>query len=158
MSFSVSMMLANFAQAQKGQGLMIVGAGWVVRDPVPSGSAAIAAIILAPREYLDRPIAARLELYDADGHQAEVTPLTEDGEDAGGPRPIQIEGNVTAGGLDDPNITIPLSIPLAVNLPPFRLPPGQEFRWQLFLDGETHPDWVLPFRTTPPEPSSQSSE
>lgn len=151
MPFPVAMMLAAFAQVQDG-GLTVVGAGWTVRDPEPAGTAAIGVMIAVPRELAGKAIETRLELHDAAGERVQVTPLSEDREEVGDPGEIQVEGEIVAEGLDDPAITIPLMVPLAVTLPPFRLPAGREFRWQLFLDGETRPEWALPFRTTPPEP------
>jgi hypothetical protein len=46
----------------------------------------------------------------------------------------------------------PLDAPMAINLPPLLLPPGQRFTWVLMLDGETHEDWQLAL-TTRPAPS-----
>jgi hypothetical protein len=161
MPISVAMMLGSFAHIQGGT-LAIMGAGWTVRDPDPIGSAAIGLVITVPREYSGKEINFRLDLLDDAGKRMLVTILPDDQGDAGEataadqameePSEIFVEGPVATVGLDDPSITIPLTITLAVNLPRFRLPPSKEFRWQLYLDGETQPDWALPFRTTPPEP------
>jgi hypothetical protein len=110
-------------------------------------------MLYVPREMLGKTISSRLALEEAvSGEEVAVAPLNEEGEPMGDPAEIEIRGDITLGGLNDPALTTPLVVPLAATLPPFRLPPEQEFRWQLYLDGETRPEWALAFRTTPPEP------
>jgi hypothetical protein len=152
MTISVAMILASVAQVQEGR-LVVVGGGWSVRDPEPEGAAGIGVVLYVPREMLGKTISTRLVLEDAaSGEEIAVVPLKEDGEPMGDPGGIEIHGDIEAVGLNDPTLTTPLVVPLTVTLPPFRLPPGQEFRWQLYLDGETRPEWALAFRTTPPAP------
>lgn len=152
MTISVAMILASVAQVEEGR-LIVVGGGWSVRDPDPGGSAAIGLMLYVPREMLGKTISTRLTLEDAvSGDEVTVVPLTAEGEPMGDPAGIQIQGNIVPAGLDDAELTTPLVVPLAATLPPFHLPPGQAFRWQLYLDEETRPEWALAFRTTPPEP------
>lgn len=151
MTISVAMILASVAQVQEGR-LVVVGGGWSVRDPEPAGTAAIGVMLYLPREMLGKTVSTRLALEDAASEEVAVVPLNEDGEPMGDPAGIEIHGDITPAGLKDPALTTPLVVPLTATLPPFRLPPGQEFRWQLYLDGETRPEWALAFRTTPPEP------
>lgn len=152
MTISVAMILASVAQVQEGR-LIVVGGGWSVRHPEPEGTAAIGLMLYVPREMLGKTISTRVVLEDAaSGEEVAVVPLKEDDEPMGDPAGIEIQGDITPTGLDDPALTSPLVVPLAATLPPFRLPPGQEFRWQLYLDEETRPEWGLAFRTTPPEP------
>lgn len=155
MSFIVAMVLGGVAQVQE-EGLLVVNGGWTVREPEPEGVAAIGLLIAVPRERGGKELDVRLSLLDhATGDEFPVIPIDEDGIEMGEPAAIRIEGSVLVEGLKDPRVTIPLMAKLAVTLPPFRLPPGREFRWQLYLDGETRPEWATHFRTTPPEPAQQ---
>ena len=63
-----------------------------------------------------------------------------------------VEVEFEAGGLEGANLTTPLTVPLGVNLPPFALARGSEYRWRAYVDGETRDSWTLPFRTTPQKP------
>lgn len=157
MLYPVVMTLANFAQVEGGA-LTAVGAGWTVRDPEAGKGSAVAIVLSVPRGLMGKPIDVRLELLDHSGESFKVVPLDEDEKELGEPGNLQIEGEFVADGLDDPSVTIPLTLPLAASLPPFRLPPGQEFHWQLYLNDETRPEWALWFRTTPPEPPASESQ
>jgi hypothetical protein len=146
MPIEADMMLANAAVMQNGA-LTIVGAGWVVRAPgaEAGGASAIALVIKVPR---DQPQGQqhqlRLELLDSDDEIVVVDPPN-------GPGPMIIESEFAPlQGVDDPNITIPLTASIGLNLPPFPLPRGQQYRWRVFVDGETRDAWTLPFRTSPP--------
>jgi hypothetical protein len=152
MPLSAAILLAGFAQAE-GDALNVIGGGWTVRDPEPVGSTAIGVLLYVPREHEGKEIETRLELlYDDTGEAVLVAfPDVDDNE-----RALVVEGSVTATGRKD--VKTPLTIVLAVNLPPFRLPPGKEFRWQLFLDDETRDEWAVYFRTTPPPGGSQSQQ
>jgi hypothetical protein len=144
MPLTAAILLGTIAQVD-GNNLTVIGAGWTVRDPEPGGGAAVGVMVYVPRELEGTEINARLELlYDSSGEPVLVEfPDMDEGE-----RPLVVDGSVEATGRRD--IKTPLAAPLAVNLPPFRLPPGEEFRWQLFLNDETRDDWSVRFRTTPP--------
>lgn len=151
MLISVALMLASVAQVQEGR-LIVIGGGWSVRDPEPAGGAAIGVMLYLPRTMLGKTISTRLALEGIEGEEVPVVPLGEDGEPLGEPAGLEVHGDFEVTGLEDPSLTTPLVMPLAVTLPLFDLPPGREFRWQLYLDEETRPEWAVGFRTTPPAP------
>jgi len=122
--------------------LSVLGAGWLVRPPEASGIAALGILISVPRDQ-QGPHMLRVELLDAEGSPVNL-------ELEGDARPLAFEDAVFASGRDDVDLPVPLSVPYAVTLPPFPLNPGQEYRWQLHIDGETQPEWCARFRTTPP--------
>lgn len=139
------MMLANAAITQNGA-LTIIGAGWIVRPPAAatSGPSAIALMLRLPRDELQEEHQVRLELLDANGQIVVVDPPD-------GPGPMVIESDVaTPQSAQNPAITIPLTVGIGFNLPPFPLPRSAQYRWRLFVDGETRDGWTLPFRTSPP--------
>jgi hypothetical protein len=132
------LMLGEFVRVSEGS-LTIVGAGWVVREPEPTGPAGIGIVVTVPRDQ-PGPHHLRLELLDAQGKTVEVAP----GD------PLVAEQEFTVSGLEDPTLTVPLTSCFAINVAPFPLPEASEFRWQLHLNGETREDWSLRFRTSPP--------
>lgn len=145
MPISVAMMLARFASTE-GDGLSLVGGGWIVRDPEPAGTAAIGINIYVPRSEAGIERQVRLELLDDSGKRVSVAR-------DGGHEELVVETTILPDGLRDRSIKTPLVTHLAVSLPPFPLEPGRDFQWRLYLDDETRGDWMLPFRTTPPEAS-----
>jgi hypothetical protein len=143
MPIEANLLLASFVAVQNAN-LIIVGAGWMVRAPsaAAGGPMAVAVLLQVPRDQFGGH-QVRLELLDNDGQIVTVDPPE-------GPGPMIFEDTVEAGGLDSPAVTVPVTVPFAINLPPVPLARGSEFRWRMYVDGETRPSWMLPFRTTPP--------
>ncbi len=142
------MMLASAVAAQNGT-LMILGAGWMVRPPAAAaaGPMAIACIVRIPRDQVGQH-QIRLELLDSNDEIVVINPPD-------GPGPMILETEFPTGGLERPDITVPVTATVGFNLPPFPLARGSQYRWRAFLDGETRESWTLPFRTTPPKAPSQ---
>jgi hypothetical protein len=144
MPIEADMMLAQVAGLQNGS-LMLLGAGWMVRPPgVIAGPVAIGLVIRVPRSEAGLQHQLRLELLDSDDEIVVVDPPN-------GPGPMIVEADFSAQGLQRDGLTIPLTVPIAINLPPFPLPRGREYRWRAYVDGQTQESWTLPFRTTPPK-------
>lgn len=143
------MLLADAVVLQPNGVLTIIGAGWMVRPPgVQAGTSAVAVFITVPRDELgDHQI--RLELLDSEDEIVVVEPPE-------GPGPLVFERDFRAQGLDDPRVTIPVTVSLGINCPPFALPRSSEYRWRVYVDGVTHESWSLPFRTSPPAPPRQT--
>lgn len=141
------MMLASAVASQNGA-LVIFGAGWMVRPPgaQAGGPVAIACVVRVPRDR-DGQHQLRLELLDSDDEIVVIDPPD-------GPGPMIFEAEFPTGGLERPDITVPVTAPIAFNLPPFPLARGSQYRWRAYVDGETRESWTLPFRTTPPKPPS----
>jgi hypothetical protein len=140
----VTLMLAQAAQAANGL-LNVLGAGWTVIGP--GTPFAIAGIIEMPWEAAGVQHRFMFELLDDQGKP--VVGQTPEGDE----EPVRI-----GGGFDlAPNPGIkkgtPLSMPIAINLPPPQLEAGARYEWRLEIDGETHEDWRLGFGT---QPESQS--
>jgi hypothetical protein len=146
MPITLSMVLAQSVVEQNGL-LTVLGGGWMVRAPgaVAGGPSALAFVLQVPRDQLDVQQQLRVELLDEDDEIIFVDPPA-------GPGPMIFESEFSARGVDDPRITIPVTVGLAINLPPFPLPRGREYRWRAFVNGETQDSWTLPFRTSPPQP------
>jgi hypothetical protein len=142
------MMLASAVASQNGA-LVIFGAGWMVRPPnaQAAGPSAVACVVRVPRDQAGEH-QLRLELLDSDDEIVVINPPD-------GPGPMIFEAQFPTGGLDRPDITVPVTAPVAFNLPPFPLARGSQFRWRAFVDGETRESWSLPFRTTPPKSPNQ---
>lgn len=143
----VAMMLADSAEIVDNR-LVVIGAGWMVRDPESGGPSALGITIAVPRKELGTH-KLRLELRDGSGALVSVDPPE-------GPGPMRFESNFEVTGLADPNLNLPVLKAAAIRFPPFALQPATEYRWQLHLDDQTREEWAVWFRTTPPEsPSAQ---
>jgi hypothetical protein len=141
MPLSLAPILATSAQIEDGN-LVVTGAGWMVRERSDT-PAAVAALISVPRDRLGVPISVQIELLTRDGELVTIDPPD-------GPGPMVFDASFIPGGVEDPRVTIPVTVPVAMNLPPFPLPEASEYRWQFRLDGQTREEWALPFRTPPP--------
>jgi hypothetical protein len=140
----VNMFLADAAEVSNGK-LYALGMGWNVTGPGPSRSA-IVAIFEVPWDRANMKHRFAFELLDADGNAVTV-------ED-GGP-PIRLDGEFGVGRPPDVKPGTPFNVPLAVNIDPFPLMPGQRFVWRLSIDGQSEPDWRLTFLTRPAAPPQQ---
>lgn len=135
----VTMMLADHAAAADGK-LYINGGGWTITGPDPSPSA-IALLIDVPWDQTNRRHDLRLELVDADGQPVMVA--TPEGDQ----KPAQLLGAFEIGRPPGVTPGTPLAMPLALNIGPIPLPPGQRLRWNLYIDDLTREDWALSFTT-----------
>lgn len=135
----VTMMLCDHAQVAEGK-LYIIGGGWSVTGPGQNPSA-IAMKIDVPWDRTNKPIRMLLRLLGQDGEPV-VT-------DAAVPQPIEIHGQFEVGRPPGLKQGTPIDMPVAINLPPLPLAPGQRFTWELELDGEHREEWHLTFTTRP---------
>jgi hypothetical protein len=124
--------------------VVLMGTGWTVRPPDPQPMAVYFVV------YLPRDQAGvhrwRLELTYANG-----APITLSEQVSGVPSNLVWENEGEVVGLDNPELTTPLTLGALIALPPVRLPKGREYVWRLTVDDETRDGWALPFRTTPPK-------
>jgi hypothetical protein len=136
----VTMMLADAAQAVDGK-LYILGGGWSLIGPDPTPMA-IAIKIEVPWDEANRPHRLKLSLLDADGRPVPVpTPA--------GDRPLELDADFEVGRPPGLKPGTPLDIPLAMNLGPLPLRPGQIYVWRVSIDGSTQDDWQVSFSTRP---------
>jgi hypothetical protein len=136
----VTMMLADSAQASEGK-LYILGGGWSITGPDPSPSA-IAMLCEVSWDMANQKHPWRLELLDSDFQPVTVpTPM---GEQA-----FVIEGELEVGRPPGLPPGIGLSVPIAINLGPLPLAPGNRYEWRLTVHGQTDENWRLPFSTRP---------
>lgn len=140
------MMLCDHAQVADGK-LYISGGGWSLIGPAPSPSA-IALKIDVPWDRTNKPIQLVLRLLREDGQPVEQPGPV-------GTQPIQIQAELEVGRPPGLKQGTPIDVPLAVNIPPLPLSPGERYSWELELDGDHHEDWHLSF-TTRPAPPAQS--
>ncbi len=137
----VTMLLADSAQAVDGK-LYILGGGWSMCGPGPTPMG-LAIKIEVPWDRTNMQHSARIELLDADGEV--VTP-------PGADEPVVIEAEFEVGRPPGLKPGTPIDLPLAVNVAPLPLEPGQRYQWQLSIDGETDEDWTVGFSTRPAKP------
>ncbi len=138
--FRVTMMLADHVAQAEGK-LYISGGGWTLTGPgsVPSG---IAVLIEVPWNQANTKIAFRLVLVQQDGE-----PVLQQGPM--GPAAVEIGGDLEVGRPAGVKPGTPLDVPLAINVPPLALAPGQRFTWELTLNGKSAEGWHLSFGTRP---------
>lgn len=141
----VTMLLCDHVAVAEGK-LYISGGGWSLTGPAPAPSG-IAILVGVPWDQANHGHHLRLALEREDGE-----PATQPNE-LGQPQAIQFEADFEVGR--PPGITrgAALDLPLALNLPPLGLEPGQRYRWVLEVDGERNIDWVLPFSVRPASPA-----
>ena len=140
-----TMLLADHAVVSEGK-LYINGGGWSVTGPTPTPSA-IAVKLDVPWDRANQKLQLRLRLIGQDGD-----PVMFAGPE--GPQPVEITGEAEIGRPDGLPHGADIDFPLAFQLGPLPLEPGQRYQWVLDIDGETHRDWHLTFSTRPAEPGS----
>jgi hypothetical protein len=137
----VTMLLCDAAQVADGK-LFILGGGWSLTGPDPTPSA-IAVKLEVPWSEADKAHHWELFLVDADGR--EVTIPGPDGTS----QTIEIRGDFQVGRPTEIPEGSPIDLPLAFNLGPLPLTPGQRYTWRLVIDGDSDEAWSLGFTTRP---------
>ena len=140
----VTLMLAQSAQQVPNGTVSLLGGG-LTQFPADMPFA-IAGTIEMPWDAAGVNHRFRLELLDSDGQPVTVT--SAEGEE----QPLLLEGQFAVAPQPGLRRGTPLSMPLAINLPPQPLAPGTRYEWRFELDGDTHEDWRLGFNTLPPNP------
>ena len=134
----LTLMLCDHVAVAEGK-LYVSGGGWTVTGPDPAASG-IAVLVEVPWDQTNRNIRFRLRLLHEDGHAVmQPAPV--------GPQPVELGADVEVGRPAGVVAGTPLPVPLAINLPPMLLPPGQGFYWEAEIDDDKHEDWRLSFRT-----------
>jgi hypothetical protein len=140
------MLLCDAAQVADGK-LFVLGGGWSITGPEPAPSA-IAVKVEIPWSSAETDHHWELFLEDADGR-----PVTVDTEN--GDQPIEIRGDFQVGRPIGVPEGSPIDLPLAFNLGPLPLSPGERYTWRFILDGETEEGWSLAFSTRPFPPPAE---
>ena len=135
-----TLLLADAAHAVDGK-LYVLGGGWSVTGSQPSPMA-IALKIDVPWDRANTPHRWRLELVDADGQQVQFP-------EAGG---VELEQEFEVGRPPGVKPGTSLDFVIAITIPPLPLQPGQQYSWQLTIDGDGRDDWRLPFAIRPDAP------
>jgi hypothetical protein len=133
------MLLADHAVVADGK-LYINGGGWSVTSP--GSSSAIAIKLDVPWDRTNQPLRLRLRLLGQDGE-----PVTVPGPE--GAQPVEIVGEAEVGRPAGLAHGADIDFPLAFQIGPLPLRPGQRYEWVLDVDGETQQDWHLTFSTRP---------
>lgn len=143
------MMLCDHAAVAEGK-LYISGGGWTQTGP-PSPSA-IAMLIDVPWDRTNQSISFHLSLHGADGQ-----PVMQQGPL--GQVPIEVGGDFEVGRPVGLAQGTPITVPLAINIPPIPLAPGQRYVWELKIDERTQDNWHLAFstRSAPPTQSDPTA-
>jgi hypothetical protein len=133
------MLLADHAVVAEGK-LYINGAGWSVTSP--GAPSAIAVKLDVPWDRTNERLQLRLRLVGQDGE-----PVIVQGQE--GPQAIEITGDAEVGRPAGLAPGSDIDFPLAFQIGPLPLQPGQRYQWVLDIDGETQEDWHLTFSTRP---------
>ncbi|MHB1981452.1 MAG: DUF6941 family protein [Sulfobacillus sp.] len=138
------LMLADSAQVVDGK-LFVLGGGWTLTGPRPSPMALVAQLQV-PRCESDTKHVVRFELLTDDGgpYLVPTGPTSEAAQ-----APMVIETEVAVAGSSDLRAGALVSIPVAINLSPLQLSPGQRYSWRLSIDGRTNPGWQAQFDVRP---------
>ena len=140
-----TLLLADHAVVADGK-LYINGGGWSVTGPTPTPSA-IAVKLDVPWDRANQKLQLRLRLIGQDGEA-----VTIDGPQ--GPQPVEITGEAAIGRPRGLVHGADIDFPLAFQIGPLPLEPGQRYQWVLDIDGETQQDWHLTFSTRSAEQGS----
>lgn len=134
-----TLLLADHAVVAEGK-LYINGGGWsVTTGGAPS---AIAVKLDVPWDRTNQRLQLRLRLVGQDGEPV-VVPGPE------GPQPVVIAAEAEVGRPPGLAHGADIDFPLAFQIGPLPLQPGQRYQWVLDIDGETREDWRLTFSTRP---------
>lgn len=134
-----TLLLADHAVVAEGK-LYINGGGWsVTTGGAPS---AIAVKLDVPWDRTNQRLQLRLRLVGQDGEPV-VVPGPE------GPQPVVIAAEAEVGRPPGLAHGADIDFPLAFQIGPLPLEPGQRYQWVLDIDGETREDWRLTFSTRP---------
>jgi hypothetical protein len=120
-------------------GISALGIGWQVRPPEPIPWA-IFVVFRSTRDLIETQHSATVRLEYEGGEAV----------DEGLSNLLDFDINLEPEGLTDAGLVSPVVRGFGANLLPIPLEPGAEFRFRLWVDGETRDHWVAPFRTTPP--------
>lgn len=120
-------------------GVSALGMGWQVRPPGPLPWALVV-ILRASRDLIDTEHPVRIQLEREDGQ-----PMAE-----GLAELVTLEFDLTPTGLTEDGLASPVVVSHGFNLLPVPLEPATEYRFRLWVDGDTRDHWVANFRTTPP--------
>ena len=133
-----TLLLADHAVVADGK-LYINGGGWSVTGPTPTPSA-IAVKLDVPWDRANQKLHLRLRLIGQDGEAVTIAGPQ-------GPQPVEITGDAEIGRPPGLVHGADIDFPLAFQLGPLPLEPGQRYQWVLDIDGETQQDWHLTFST-----------
>jgi hypothetical protein len=138
-----TMLLCDAAQVADGK-LYILGGGWSLTGPAPAPSAIAVKIEI---DWHEAVTAHHWELWleDADGQPVGI-------DTAEGPQMVEIRGDFEVGRPEGIPEGSPIDLPLAVNLGPIPLAPGNRYTWKLSIDGVQDTAWGLGFTTRPNPP------
>ncbi|MGH9177031.1 MAG: DUF6941 family protein [Acidimicrobiales bacterium] len=137
----VTMMLCDAAQVADGK-LYILGGGWSITGPDPAPSAVA---IKLEVDWHEAAEAHHWELFLVDADGREVSFQTPEGSS----QLIEIRGDFQVGRPEGVPAGTPIDLPLAINLGPLPLTPGNRYTWRFTVDGATEEAWALGFTTRP---------
>lgn len=138
MSIEANLIIAQSTQETEA-GISALTMAWQVRPPrpIPWG---LVVVLRASRDLIgtSHPVQINLEREDGQPMKEGLAEL------------MTLEFDLTPGGLTEDGLTSPIVESHGFNLLPIPLEPATEYRFRLWVDGETRDHWVANFRTTPP--------
>lgn len=142
------MLLADAAQTVGGK-LYILGGGWSITGPQATPMA-IAIKIEVPWTDANRVHQLKLSLLDED-EQPVMKPTQEDNE------PYEVTASFEVGRPPGLRPGTPLDVPLAINIGPLSLEPGQRYTWRCYINDATKDDWRVSFSMRSPASPTRST-
>jgi hypothetical protein len=140
-----TLLLAEAVQVAEGK-LYILGAGW---SQIGAGPSQMGVAILLEFTSAEANGSHHFELFLTDD---QFQPVSTDS--TAGEVPIEVRGDANVALPEGYDSRLPVPWPIAVNVPGLNLEANSGYQWNLIVDGETDPEWILPFRTTPGAPSN----
>jgi hypothetical protein len=136
----VFMLLADSAQVADGK-LYILGGGWSITGPEATPSAVVIKLEIDLHE-TNTEHHWELFLEDEDG-----VPVLFDSPE--GIQPVEVRGELTVGPPEGVTAGTPVDVPMAVNLGPLPLKPGNRYTWRFVVGGMDLPGGSISFSTRP---------
>jgi hypothetical protein len=144
-----TLLLCDGAQAIDGK-LYVLGWGWSFIGPAPAPQA-LALKLDLDRSDLGKPHHLEVFLEDPEG---QVVVL--EGAD-GASQTVEMANDFEVPRLPELTEGVPVSVPLALNIPALPLRPDTRYTWRLVIDGESDDSWRVSFFTRPAVPGAPGS-
>jgi len=138
MPIEANVLIAQSVQ-ETDSGVSALGIGWQIRPPEPVPWA-VFVVFRATRDLIGTELSATvaLEYEGGEAVSEELASL------------LDFDITLEPEGLAEAGLISPVVRSFGTNLLPIPLEAGVEYRFRLWVDGETRDHWIAPFRTTPP--------
>jgi len=152
----VIILLADHIGIDGGGKANVLGAGFNLTTVGPQGTVAFQHLLVLvdlPLKHAGADFALSLELRD----ESTGSPFKIVGQPSGTPEPLRIQQIVRAERITIPNVYLPSTFPVRVQLnlalpPGLPLQPGHDYAWHVEVDGQHRKNWQAGFHVLGPPP------